>query len=77
MSKPSEIPTTVRIPLFIQRTKEGECDGCPFLKGNYGHHSGSCSLFNETLEPVLDYGDVVGWRTCGQCNDLCNNHCAK
>lgn len=60
----------MEIPLKIERNKDcTTCNpDCIFLDYEYFRHSGTCLLFRETLTPVMEYSDIVGWKCCTPCN---------
>jgi len=55
------------LTLKIDRDDD-ECGDCPFKDSFHDGDRGMCTLFKETLQPVLDSGVVQGYYPCVSCN---------
>jgi len=63
-------------PVEIQIEKDGTCgETCMFKKTDTSPliRTGECLLFNNGLNPELEYGGVVGWVACQACRDATIN----
>lgn len=60
----------MQISLHIERDDDACSDACGFLRAAYPNKTGGCTLFKETLQPILYYGDVEGWMPCKDCNRI-------